>query len=320
MIRTLSTRLVLAIAAFLLISFTVSIADAQDDPAAIFTKAREQFKDGEYEEALKGFERVMELSESPNAVFYSAKALRELGRFAEAYARFERARNEAAARADEEKRYLQTRDSADAALRDLEPRIAKLVITIPAAVTGAEVNVDGHPLESSAWGESVPMMPGEHSIDATAPGYDPVSTTVSLKRGKTKTVPLFASGGSSSEPEPDPITDKPDTPEDDGNLLLWGAIVGGVGVAALAVGGVFGGLSLAKKSEREDNCDGLACNEQGLAAAEDGTTFGNVATAGFVVGGVAVAVGVTLIVLSLSGDDAPESDAWHPTRPTTLRW
>lgn len=296
-------------------------AFAADDPGKIFSDARQSYKDGEYQQALDGFERVMELSDSPNAVFYAGKALRELGRLDEAYARFEQARNDAAAKAGEQARYAQTRDAADDALRALEPRISKLVITVPASVTDAEVSVDGKVLASSVIGESLPMMPGEHTIEAKAPGYEPITATVQLKAGKTKTMPLFASA-TTIEPQP-PGGGPPDGDEPDDTLLWVGVVVAGAGVAGVAVGAVFGGISLTKKSERDDNCVDLACNAAGIAAAEDGATFGNVSTVGFVVGGVALAVGVTMVVLSLTRtprDDKETQAVWHPTQPTSVHW
>jgi hypothetical protein len=94
---------------------------------------------------------------------------------------------------------------------------------------------------------------------------------------------------------------------------IAGAAVGGVGVAGLLTGAIFGGLTLAKASSSKAHCqsasDGLVCDDAGLALRSDGRTFAKVSDVALVVGGVATAVGIGLVV-------APEKAA---PRPVALR-
>jgi len=310
---------------FALVVLAVSLATtpvrAEVDAQAIFSAARNSYQDGKYEEALAGFQQALAASGSPNARLYLARCLRELGRLGEAYNELLTARAEAAARATEEEHYATTRDVADAELRQLEPRIAKLVVTVPASVTGAQVTIDGKPIDAARFGEALALVPGEHELEATAPGREPVRTTLVLNAGRTKNVPVFASGV--TRPEPTPVTPAPEPEEDGSSLRATAYVVGGLGLVGLALGGAFGAAAMAKKGEVEDSCDGLACTPEGVEAASEGDLFGNVSTAGFVIGGVALATGVTLWLLS--GDDGTEPSAatqaaWHPTRPLTLVW
>jgi serine/threonine-protein kinase len=82
-----------------------------------------------------------------------------------------------------------------------------------------------------------------------------------------------------------------------------GIIVGGLGVLGIGVGSVFGIRAIVKQDESnaEDHChDGNLCDETGLALREEGHSAGTVSTVMFIVGGVALAGGVTLFVTAPS--------------------
>ncbi|MBW2457655.1 MAG: hypothetical protein JRI68_24335 [Deltaproteobacteria bacterium] len=295
---------------------------AEVDPQALFTEARAHYQAGEYEAALAGFEKALAASGSPNARLYLARCLRELGRLGEAYNQLITARAEAAARATEEDHYTTTRDVADVELRQLEPRIAKLVITVPASVKGVTVTIDGATIDSARLGEALPLAPGEHELVATAPGRESVRATVVLNAGRTKSVPVFVTAG----PPRQPPKTEPEPADDGSSLRATSFVVGGVGLMGVALGAAFGAAAMAKKSDVEDNCDGTACTPEGVDAATDGNLFGNVSTAGFVIGGVALATGLTLFLLSgddeddSPGESAPAQAYWHPRRPLTIVW
>ncbi|RLB61112.1 MAG: hypothetical protein DRI90_12110 [Deltaproteobacteria bacterium] len=297
---------------------------AEVDAQVVFTEARDLYQDKQFDAALAGFEKALATSGSPNARLYLARCLRELGRVAEAYEQLSTTRTEAASRAQEEPHYATTRDVATEELRQLEPRIAKLIVTVPASVTGVSVTIDGSVINEARLGEALPLEPGQHELVATAPDREPVRSTLVLTAGRTKNVPLFITGPGPAGPDPDkgPSSDS----DGDASLRTTSFVVGGIGIAGIAAGAVFGAVALAKKGDVEDNCDGLACNAQGAKAAEDGNLFGNISTVGFVVGGVALATGLTLLLLS--GDDDDEARAWsqrrhahwHPAQPLTITW
>jgi hypothetical protein len=299
-------------------------ARAEVDAQAMFTEARDLYQNKKFDTALAGFEKALAASGSPNARLYVARCLRELGRLGEAYTQLINARTEAAARAAEAPHYVTTRDVAAEELRALEPRVAKLVVTVPASVTGASVTIDGKPVGEDRLGEALALDPGRHELVATAPGREPVRSTLVLAAGRTKNVPVFVTGPGPVGPGPGP---GPGPDGDDGSSLRTTSfVIGGIGIAGIAVGAVFGGLAIASKGDVEDNCDELACNAQGVEAADDGNMFGNISTAGLVIGGVALATGVTLLLLS--GNDESDAQAWrrpaqahwHPAQPLTLAW
>ena len=78
-----------------------------------------------------------------------------------------------------------------------------------------------------------------------------------------------------------------------------GLILGGVGLASLGVGGIFGGAALAKKGDIDAACGGSAQTcAAGLGSLDsqraEQQNYARLSTLGFVVGGVAVAAGVVL--------------------------
>jgi tetratricopeptide (TPR) repeat protein len=96
----------------------------------------------------------------------------------------------------------------------------------------------------------------------------------------------------------------PDGPpaEDDGGLAVAGWVTFGVGAAAAIAGGVFQGLAAKYESDAESTSKLEEWND--FSAKTD--TFQKTAIAAFVVGGVAIGAGVTMIVLGSGEDDDAE--------------
>jgi hypothetical protein len=88
------------------------------------------------------------------------------------------------------------------------------------------------------------------------------------------------------------------------NLLRLGGFAGlGLAVAGLAVGGITGGMALARHNDLSDACANDVCPPQQQGELDNYRTLGSVSTVGFVAGGVLAAVGATLIVLSSKSDE-----------------
>jgi hypothetical protein len=85
-------------------------------------------------------------------------------------------------------------------------------------------------------------------------------------------------------------------------------VIGVAGVAGLVVGGVTGGLTLAKKSTVGQHCgaavgstDSTACDQTGLAAVSSGRTLGWASTAALIAGGAGVAAAVVMFTTEPRG-------------------
>lgn len=106
-------------------------------------------------------------------------------------------------------------------------------------------------------------------------------------------------------PRPNVWGDKRD--EKSGSVLP--IILIGSGVAALAAGGVFGGLTLAARSDAERGCTGGLCGSDARDALDREKTFGLVADICFVSGVVLGGAGVVLLVTGGKGDDPKKRGA-----------
>jgi len=170
-------------------------------------------------------------------------------------------------------------------------------------VPGVAVRRDGQVLGEGLMGSAVPVDPGEHTIEASAPGRKAWKTTVKIDAKAAVTiidVPELAVAPASES-------------ETQGGPGFWtgrrtaGVVIGGVGVVGLVLGSVFGGRALSKKAESnaDNHCDAQNfCDPTGKSLRREGLTAGNISTASFILGGLAVAGGVVLV---LTG--APRSTA-----------
>jgi hypothetical protein len=79
---------------------------------------------------------------------------------------------------------------------------------------------------------------------------------------------------------------------------------GGVGVAGVVVGSIFGLTAKSKHDAAGEYCSGRTCTDQrGVDLTNDALSAGNVATAGFVVGAVGLAAGAVLWFTATSAQE-----------------
>jgi hypothetical protein len=52
----------------------------------------------------------------------------------------------------------------------LEPKLSKLTIQVQSTATGQRVSKDAVEISAAEWGTAVPTGPGDHVVEATAPG------------------------------------------------------------------------------------------------------------------------------------------------------
>jgi hypothetical protein len=199
----------------------------------------------------------------------------------------------------------------------LEKKLQKMIVEVARPVPGMEVTLDGAPLPITVLGTEIPLDPGDHELVVNAPGKKPwrqakmnlgpsaVVTRVAVTLEDAAPTPAPAGGGGSTlaQPNTPPVAGSGDENNGSGKRTV-GFLVGAVGLAGIAVGGVMLGLasSLSNRSDSE-----IA---QGQVAT--GTNDHNAAlsdqTIGFVAGGagiVAVGVGLFLVLTSGSGHSAP---------------
>jgi hypothetical protein len=193
-------------------------------------------------------------------------------------------------------------------LAALAPRLVKLTIDVDAGtarVDGFVVSVDGSPLGKAAWGVAVPLDPGDHVVEATAPRMLPFRKTVSLGEGASLVsveVPLLA-----ADPVAVAVTPtSPPTPVQ--RTIAWSVI--GAGAAGIAVGSIFGVVAIRKWSGASTTCPGGTCPTAADKASFQGAgTLADVSTVAYVVGGIALAAGAVILITSPRAS-SPKS-AWR---------
>jgi hypothetical protein len=217
--------------------------------------------------------------------------------------------------------------AAEEERKQVEPHIGRLVVKVDGAEGAKDlsVTIDGQPFPVVLLGVPQPTDPGDHTVAASATGFKAAPASVSLKDAGQGAVtvkmevdnsvpppgatPAGADGGGvvSTAPSGAPASDS----GAGGNGMRIGSYVGfGVGAVGLALGTVFVLKSSSKRKDAdtaatalEAQCGNL-CDADSAAAknvadlddqARSAKTLGIV---GYVVGGLGVATGVTLFVLS----------------------
>jgi len=173
-------------------------------------------------------------------------------------------------------------------------------------VVGVKLTVDGKLLTASLAGTAVPLDPGAHVATFEAAGQAPVTRTLVItegQKGRHERVVLGASRAPVAPVSPDG--------GGMGTQRVLGLVSGGVGVAGVAVGAVFGLMMLSAKSDQEKAC-GVTCPStaaQSQAASDHSSaqTDGAVSTAGFIAGGALLVGGVVAFLTAPRSDRAAGS-------------
>lgn len=263
-------------------------ARADDDPAAeaLFLEGRKLAEDGRWAEACEKFAASQRAAPGAGTLLNLGDCYEHVGRTASAWVAFRDAL-ELAERGGRADRIAQ----AKGRIALVEPRLARLKLQTKERVKGLTLRRDGEALGAGALDVALPIDPGSHTLEVEAPGRKRWSTTVEIAEGETRAlqIPALEAVGDAS----------------DGGLPLRtiGYGVAGAGVVGVVVGTVFAVNARAKWDEAQrDHCRGTICDREGGALASDAKSAGNLATVFFVLGGVALAGGVTLIVLGGSSD------------------
>lgn len=249
----------------------------------------------QWEEAAEKYRSALDIKETPQLWLRVGICFEELGRLTSALDAYERGAEQA--RLDGKNQVVKVLTTKLEALRPKVPTITLVVADPPA---GLRVTIDGEEVATAALGTKLPIDPGEHTLNAAAPGYLTVSESTTIAEGHRE-VSL------SLEVDPNARkTEGPEWPRDEPEPILWpGAVVTGVGGVGLVVGGVLLGVAQGKEGDVDERCGGpdrLACPQSEQADIEatlDGAE--QLRIGGFVslgVGGAAAVAGVVLLVLA----------------------
>jgi hypothetical protein len=285
------------------------------DPARaekLFKAGLRAMEAGDYAKACPTLEQSQQLDPAVGTLLYLGECYERRGLTASAWRAFDDAAK-LGSEAGQEARAQIGKERAAA----LAPRVPKLRVVLPpeARVPGLELRRDGRALEAASLGEAAPIDPGEHLLQATAPGRAPWRHKLDVQAdGATRTVrvPVLASATASESGE-SPEKDAGKSEQGSGEAQrIAGLVIAGVGVVGFVVGTVYGVRAKSKESESEDYCrpsDLTVCRQQGVDLIDEGKRAATVANVSFVLGGLLVVGGGIVFFTAPSGVAAASDGA-----------
>lgn len=339
----LTQRTETAVAAIVALSLLASShARAQErDPAAaqaLFDQGQALVNARRYAEACTKLAESLRLDPGIGTQFHLAACHEQEGKIASAWAEFLEVASLATASGQDARAKAASRRAAL-----LEPRLPRLKVVVPAAsrAAGLEITRDGVVVGEAQWELAVPVDPGVRQLEVTAPNRRAFAGAVTAAEGATTTfeVPVLeearvvavggsvasvapdtalASGSHSTEaastpspvpPPPLPEDAPPPEPSSGPSGLVIGLGIGGI--VAIGAGSVLGLMAINENDASKKHCDlddPNRCDATGVDLRDDAFLFGNIATAGFVVGGAAIAAAAVLWIADGS-EEGPEGGA-----------
>jgi len=311
-ITPLRARALAVIFAFGLIATT---APAQADPAtaeALFQEGRALLDRGELDAACAKFESSHASEASGGTLLNLADCRARQGRTATAWAHFVAAERLSQVQGRQEQ-------AAEAARRrgELEPSLSTLTLRTANAPRDLEVKVNGRVLAPGSYDSRLPMDPGGLTIEFSAPGRKSARVVaVLLSKGHhlVVEVPELAQAETSAAPRAaaahgpttSPAEKRPPGAQSGSRSLAW--VIGGVGVAALAVGGTFGVMALSSNADAKNACNQRTdgCPKSALEAAKDRDRQATLATIGVATGLAGLGAATVLFLTSSPSDHSTQ--------------
>jgi hypothetical protein len=198
-----------------------SAASPQDVAAqasAAFQRGLELQRDHDYAGAIVEFERAYDLSPAYQVLYYIGAMNVQLARWARARRAFEMYLELGAGQLSPQ-RISEVRVHLDALSKKT------VTLTLMLNVPGAEVHIDGEPVEPTAIAGLV-LDPGEHVVRASKPGFKPLEQVLRASDGENLRVvlPLARVGGDAPGAPPrvsveEPLSSAPDRADE--GVPLW---------------------------------------------------------------------------------------------------
>ncbi len=297
--RTLASS-VLAVA----IVLGATSAHAQNGALAeqLFREGKALMEQKKYADACPKLKESHRLDPGSGTVLLLAACWESSGKLASAWGAYEEA--VALARHDGN---TKREKAAQSRSRALESKLAHVKFDVEGAtVPGLELRLDGELIGSAGWSK-LPIDPGTHSVDVSAPGKQKWSGTfvISTESGADviEKVPALMDVPIVAPPQviETPAKAISTTPPVASNSPLkpTGIAIGVVGLVAVATGSVLGGLAISASSDAKSRCSLSSCTDADAVNTNNrAKTFADVSTVTLIVGGAALVVGIVLFVVA----------------------
>jgi hypothetical protein len=142
---------------------------------ALFVQAERDEDAGRWADAKARLEQVAKVKLTAGVRYHIALCDEHLGLVATALAGFTAAQDEAVAENSQDVLRLVGQE-----MSPLAARVPRLSIRVSPAVAGTQVTLDGEVVRPEQIGGTIPVDPGLHRVDATAPGRAPTHMEVTL--------------------------------------------------------------------------------------------------------------------------------------------
>ncbi len=294
----------------------VSSAAAQ----ALFDEGRKLVATQNYAAACPKFAESQTLDPGAGTQLHLGNCYEKLGKTASAWATYIDASS--AAKAQGRADWAETAKQRASAL---EPKLARVTVVVVERLQGLEVRRDNVLLTEGSFGVAIPVDPGEHTFEASAPKRNAWRTRVTIPdSGRVDvTVPalvvavattdlaLAKSTGSSNDA---PSLMSSEKPRGSG-VRTAGFLVGGVGVLGLGLGAVTGLMALSKNDRAKELCPsaGGCAVAEGVTANDSAKTLGTVSTLSVVAGGTVALAGLALVLFGGAKVEAKPHSRISPT-------
>jgi hypothetical protein len=201
--------------------------------------------------------------------------------------------------------------------QELEAKLPTLTIVVPPAADRPDLQItrDREVLGRPAWGVPIPVDPGVHTIEASAPGRKPwqaqattegVSSAASVEVPPLEADPTLEPAPGAAPGAATPLASA-HAPTDSGPAAppaspgsgqrVAGLVLGGVGVAGIIAGSVFGLVAKSDDNKASQHClTSDACDSEGITLNDSAHHAATVSTIAFLAGGVLAATGVIVYV------------------------
>jgi len=274
---------------------------------ALFSQGRSLAASGKYAEACPKFEASQQLDPGLGTLLNLADCYEKVGKTASAWAEYREAIPLARAAGSKVRE-----DLASERAKALESRLSMLTIRALGGEdsAGLDIRRDGVPVLPAELGSPIPVDPGPHTIEATAPGKQKWSSTVQLSDAQKLEVAVPALATASSQasaaqavpakPPPVEQTAKPSSGQ-----RTTAIVVGAVGVVGVGVGTAFGLMASSKWSDAKSHCSSYpyGCDSEGLDAQSSANSKATISTVAFIVGGAALTGAAVLWFTANSGKE-----------------
>ncbi|WP_438002664.1 hypothetical protein WME89_27280 [Sorangium sp. So ce321] len=280
----------------------------------LFQDGKKLMDEGKLPEACPKLAESQRVDPTVGTLLNLAVCHEKEGKTASAWAEFKEASALAASAGQQDRAQFAAKRGSE-----LEARLTRLVLEVAQPAPGMAITLNGKELSATAaTGSGIPVDPGTATVEARAPGKQPWSQQVTLDPGPSTarvTIPPLAGVAAPEPPRaapPAPPRPAPPArpeargPEGTGSpMRALGFVAGGVGLAGIGVGAVFGVLTVQKASDVEEGCSGnFRCSRADVEANESARTTAMVSNIAVGAGLLCLGAGVAMVLLSPSPERA----------------